>query len=151
MNIVPRTSHWDELIRTDRVHGSLYNDPAIFEAELQNIWYRTWVYVGHESEVPNANDYVAKSIGPQSIIMTRDERGKINLLLNRCSHRGNQVCSYDKGNARSFTCPFHSWTFANDGRLVGYAFPDGYEGTDKAGLGLGHVTRVPKARRLWNI
>ncbi|MFX6201805.1 Rieske 2Fe-2S domain-containing protein, partial [Acinetobacter baumannii] len=84
----------------------------------------TWVYVGHESEVPNANDYVVKSIGPQSVIMTRDEQGKVNLLLNRCSHRGNQVCSFERGNARSFTGPFHSWTFANDGRLVGYAFPD---------------------------
>ena len=146
MNVVPRASQWDELIRPDRVHGSLYSDPAIFEAELQNIWYRTWVYVGHESEVPNANDYVVKSIGPQSIIMTRDEQGKVNLLLNRCSHRGNQVCSYDKGNARSFTCPFHSWTFANDGRLVGYAFPDGYEGQDKSKLGLGRVTRVQSYR-----
>ena len=54
MNVVPRASQWGELIRPDRVHGSLYSDPAIFEAELQNIWYRTWVYVGHESEVPNA-------------------------------------------------------------------------------------------------
>ena len=139
MNVVPRASQWGELIRPDRVHGSLYSDPAIFEAELQNIWYRTWVYVGHESEVPKANDYVVKSIGPQSVIMTRDEQGKVNLLLNRCSHRGNQVCSYEKGNARSFTCPFHSWTFANDGRLVGYAFPDGYEGQDKSQLALGRV------------
>jgi phenylpropionate dioxygenase-like ring-hydroxylating dioxygenase large terminal subunit len=146
MNVVPRASQWDELIRPDRVHGSLYSDPAIFEAELQNIWYRTWVYVGHESEVPNANDYVVKSIGPQSIIMTRDEQGKVNLLLNRCSHRANQVCSYDKGNARSFTCPFHSWTFSNDGRLVGYAFPDGYEGQDKSKLALGRVTRVQSYR-----
>ena len=146
MNVVPRASQWGELIRPDRVHGSLYSDPAIFEAELQNIWYRTWVYVGHESEVPNANDYVVKSIGPQSVIMTRDEQGKVNLLLNRCSHRGNQVCSYDKGNARSFTCPFHSWTFANDGRLVGYAFPDGYEGQDKSKLSLGRVTRVQSHR-----
>ena len=146
MNVVPRASQWAELIRPDRVHGSLYSDPAIFEAELQNIWYRTWVYVGHESEVPNANDYVAKSIGPQSVIMTRDEQGKVNLLLNRCPHRGNQVCSYDKGNARSFTCPFHAWTFANDGRLVGYAFPDGYEGQDKSKLALGRVTRVQSYR-----
>ena len=92
MNVVPRASQWGELIRPDRVHGSLYTDPAIFEAELQKIWYRTWVYVGHESEVPNANDYVMKSIGPQPVIMTRDEQGKIHLLLNRCSHRGNQVC-----------------------------------------------------------
>jgi phenylpropionate dioxygenase-like ring-hydroxylating dioxygenase large terminal subunit len=146
MNVLPRASQWGELIRPDRVHGSLYSDSAIFEAELQNIWYRTWVYVGHESEVPNANDYVVKSIGPQSVIMTRDGQGKINLLLNRCSHRGNQVCSYDKGNARSFTCPFHSWTFANDGRLVGYAFPDGYEGQDKSKLSLGRVTRVQSYR-----
>ena len=56
------------------------------------------------------------------------------------------VCSYDKGNARSFTCPFHSWTFANDGRLVGYAFPDGYEGQDKSKLSLGRVTRVQSYR-----
>lgn len=146
MNVVPRGSRWDGLIRRDRVHGSLYNNPAIFEAELQNIWYRTWVYVGHESEVPQRNDYVVKSIGPQSVIMTRDDQGRIHLLLNRCSHRGNQICSFDRGNARSFTCPFHSWTFANDGRLVGYAFPDGYEGCDKSDLGTGKVTRVESYR-----
>ena len=142
MNMMTGVSPWERLIRPDRVHGSLYTDPEIFEAELKHIWYRTWVYVGHESEVPNANDYVVKSIGPQSVIMTRDEQGKVNLLLNRCSHRGNQVCSFERGNARSFTCPFHSWTFANDGRLVGYAFPDGYEGQDKAQLALGRGTRV---------
>ena len=136
----------DELIQPDRVHGSLYTSDAVFEAELRNIWYRTWVYVGHESELPNRNDYVVKSIGPQSIIMTRDNDGKIHLLLNRCSHRGNQICSYDKGNARSFTCPFHSWTFANDGRLVGYAFPDGYDGQDRSRLGTGKVTRVASYR-----
>ena len=49
MNVVPRASQWDELIRPDRVHGSLYSDPGIFANELQKIWYRTWVYVGHES------------------------------------------------------------------------------------------------------
>ena len=91
MNMMTGVSPWERLIRPDRVHGSLYTDPEIFEAELKQIWYRTWVYVGHESEVPNANDYVVKSIGPQSVIMTRDEQGKVNLLLNRCSHRGNQV------------------------------------------------------------
>ena len=105
MNVVPRASQWGELIRTDRVHGSLYSDPAIFEAELQNIWYRTWVYVGHESEVPNANDYVVKAIGPQSVIMTRDEQGKVNLLLNRCSHRGNQVTARVPSLARSIPGP----------------------------------------------
>ncbi len=79
---------WDQLIEPDRVHSSLYTDPAIYEAELERIWYRTWVYVGHESEVPEPNDYVLKSIGPQPVIMTRDRQGEIHLLLNRCSPPG---------------------------------------------------------------
>ena len=133
---------FEALIRPDRVHGSLYRDAEIFQLELERIWYRTWVYVGHESEVPKANDFVRKSIGPQSIIMTRDAAGKIHLLLNRCSHRGNQVCSLPRGNAASFTCPFHAWTFGNDGQLSGVAFRDGYDGSDLSGLGLGKVARV---------
>src|SRR5262249_30318855 len=75
---------WDLLVQSAHVHGSLYTDPAIFQVELERIWYRTWVYVGHESEVPNANDYVMKSIGPEPVIMTRDRAGQIHLLHNRC-------------------------------------------------------------------
>lgn len=142
MAAIPRSFQLDRLVLSDQVHGSVYTDPAIFQAELENIWYRTWVYVGHESEVANANDFVLKAIGPQSIVMTRDRSGKVHLLLNRCSHRGNQVCSQQKGNARSFTCPFHSWTFTTDGQLMGFPFPDGYEGQDKSKLGLGQVPRV---------
>lgn len=137
---------WDELVRDDHVHGSLYTDPAIYQAELQKIWYRTWVYVGHESEVSNANDYVMKSIGPEPILMTRDKAGQINLLHNRCPHRGNRVCMTEKGNARSFTCPYHGWTFGNDGALRGYPFPSGYEGADRSQLGLGKVARVASHR-----
>lgn len=137
---------WDELVRDDHVHGSLYTDPAIYQAELQKIWYRTWVYVGHESEVPNANDYVMKSIGPEPILMTRDKAGQIHLLHNRCPHRGNRVCMTEKGNARSFTCPYHGWTFGNDGALRGYPFPSGYEGADRSQLGLGRVARVASHR-----
>ncbi|WP_244642068.1 aromatic ring-hydroxylating oxygenase subunit alpha [Chelatococcus reniformis] len=141
-----RASQWGELIRPDRVHGSIYSDADIFEAELKQIWYKTWVYVGHESEIPERDDFVVKSIGPQPVIMTRDKDGQVHLLLNRCSHRGNQVCLADKGNQRTFTCPFHSWTFANDGHLIGYAFPDGYQGQDKSQLGLGRVARVASYR-----
>ncbi len=133
---------WDSVIRPQHVHGSLYTDPAIFQVELAKIWYRTWVYVGHESEVPQPNDFVMKSIGPEPIIMTRDRGGKINLLHNRCPHRGNRVCMTEKGSARSFTCPYHGWTFANDGQLRGYPFPSGYEGVDRSKLGLGKVARV---------
>ena len=137
---------WDRLIRDEHVHGSLYTDPAIFSQELQKIWYRTWVYVGHESELPHANDYVMKSIGPEPVIMTRDREGRIHLLHNRCPHRGNRVCMTDHGNARSFTCPYHGWNFANDGRLRGQPFPAGYDGVDRSTLGLGTVARVATYR-----
>jgi phenylpropionate dioxygenase-like ring-hydroxylating dioxygenase large terminal subunit len=136
----------DQLVRPDHVHGSLYTDPAIFQEELRKIWFRTWVYVGHESEVPNANDYVMKSIGPEPVIMTRDKSGVIHLLHNRCPHRGNRVCMTDQGNARSFTCPYHGWTFANDGELKGYPFPSGYDGVNRRELGLGRVARVASYR-----
>lgn len=132
----------NKLIQPEHVHGSVYTSEALYQAELEKIWYRTWVYVGHASEVPNANDYVLKSIGPQPVIMTRDREGEIHLLLNRCTHRGNQVCVFDKGNSRTFTCPYHGWTFSNTGQLRGYPFPSGYEGTDREKLGLGRVARV---------
>jgi phenylpropionate dioxygenase-like ring-hydroxylating dioxygenase large terminal subunit len=135
------------LIERDRVHGSLYTDPEIFERELERIWYRTWVFVGHESEVPEAGDYVRRWIGPQPLIMSRDKQGKIHLLLNRCAHRGNQVCDADRGNSSAFRCPYHGWTFANDGRLLGYPFNSGYGGRElKSQLGLGRVPRVAAYR-----
>lgn len=142
MNVMTPAPKWDDLIRPDRVHGSLYSDPEIFQAELENIWYRTWIYVGHESEVPNANDFVMKSIGPQPVIMTRGADGRIHLLQNRCPHRGNEVCIAKKGRARTFTCPYHGWTFANDGALTGVAFADGYKDLPQSELGLGRIPRV---------
>ena len=134
---------WGELIEADRVHSSLYTDPAIYEAELERIWYRTWVYVGHESEVPEPNDYVLKWIGAQPVIMTRDRSGQIHLLLNRCTHRANQVCEAQQGNSSAFRCPYHGWTFANTGALLGYPFSSGYGGRElKSELGLARVPRM---------
>ena len=92
-------SKYDELIRPDRVHGSLYTDPEIFADEMAKIFYSTWVYVGHESEVPEPNDYVVKPFGPQSVILSRAKDGSIHLLQNRCAHRANLVCEAPKGNA----------------------------------------------------
>ena len=136
---------WHALIHEDRVHGSLYTDPAVWAAELEEIWYRTWIFVGHVSEVPAPNDYVLKSIGPQPVIMTRDRDGEVRLLLNRCSHRANQVCDFPAGNTTTFRCPYHGWTFSNTGALLGYPFSSGYGGRDrKADLGL---AAVPARRR----
>lgn len=134
-------SRYDRLIHRDRVHGSLYTDPSIFVEELAKIWYRTWVFVGHESEVAQPNDYVRKKLGPQDVIMTRDREGQIHLLLNRCAHRGNQVCDDAKGNSGTFRCPYHGWTFRNTGELIGFPFFKGY-GERKLDLAMGRVPRV---------
>jgi phenylpropionate dioxygenase-like ring-hydroxylating dioxygenase large terminal subunit len=138
-------SRYHDLIRADRVHGSLYTSPEIFAEELARIWYRGWVYVGHASEVANPGDYVRKNIGPQDVIMTRDSDGEVHLLLNRCAHRGNLVCEADAGNSSSFRCPYHGWTYRNTGDLIGYPYNQGYGGKgrlDPVKSGLGRVARV---------
>jgi phenylpropionate dioxygenase-like ring-hydroxylating dioxygenase large terminal subunit len=135
-------SSLDLLIQPDKVHGSLYTDRSIFTQELTQIWYTTWVFVGHESEVPQPNDYVRKRLGLQDVIMTRDAAGEVHLLLNRCAHRGNQVCDDDKGNSSSFRCPYHGWTYRNTGELLGYPYNQGYGGKNKLDLSMGRVPRV---------
>src|SRR3989454_12067155 len=108
-------AEYDELIQADRVHGRLYYDPAIFHAEMEKIWHRQWLYVGHESEVPQPGDYVTRQIGLQPVIIVRDKEGVIRLLLNRCMHRGNLVCESGRGNARELRCIYHGWTYSTKG------------------------------------
>jgi phenylpropionate dioxygenase-like ring-hydroxylating dioxygenase large terminal subunit len=122
---VPGTSYAD-LVQPDGVDPSLYNDPAIFEAELENIFYKTWIWVAHESELRNPGDFKTATIGRQPVIVVRDRGGKINVLENRCRHRGATVCEKHKGNATGFTCPYHSWSYGLDGKLRGLPYPDGY-------------------------
>lgn len=110
----------------DRLHGSLYTDPVVFASELERIWYRGWVYVGHESEIPRPGDYLTTQIGLQPVIMTRSEAGMVSVLMNRCSHRGNKLCTTRAGNAPTFRCPYHGWTFANTGALTGIPYPQRY-------------------------
>jgi phenylpropionate dioxygenase-like ring-hydroxylating dioxygenase large terminal subunit len=117
---------WDELVQEDRVHRLLYTDPAIFEAEMTHIFGGTWVYLAHESQIPKPNDFVTAKLGLRPLIMTRDDEGTIRALYNRCTHRGTTLCRWDKGNTRSFQCPYHGWNFSNTGKLRGVPWPDGY-------------------------
>ena len=136
------SARYEELVQPARVHGSVYTSPEIFADELAKVWYRSWVYVGHVSEVARPHDYVRKNIGPQDVIMTRGADGEVHLLLNRCAHRGNLVCEADQGNSSSFRCPYHGWTYRNTGELLGYPFPQGYGGRGNVDLALGRVPRV---------
>jgi phenylpropionate dioxygenase-like ring-hydroxylating dioxygenase large terminal subunit len=137
----------DALVQEDRVHGSVYLLPELFEEELERIFHRGWVYVGHVSEIPQPGDYRLASIGRQSVIMTRDETDTVQLLMNRCTHRANAVCQSERGNAMFFRCNYHGWTFRNNGDLVGVTYPSGYGGTlCKEEYGLRKVPRVASYR-----
>lgn len=115
------------LVESDRVAGTLYSDPALFEREMDRIFHRTWVWVAHESEIAKAGDFKMAWVGRRPVIVTRDRRGGINVLLNRCRHRGASVCETPKGNGNGFTCPYHAWSYALDGTLRGIPYPEGYE------------------------
>jgi len=128
-----------------QVHRSVYTDPAIFELEMQHIWERVWVYIGHESQLTKPGDYITGSIGRQPIFAIRDKLAGIGVFVNACSHRGAMLCRFTRGNARILACPYHGWTFGTDGHLIAPkeestgAYPDSF---DKQSLGLKHVPRV---------
>jgi phenylpropionate dioxygenase-like ring-hydroxylating dioxygenase large terminal subunit len=116
-----------QLVASDRVHGRLYYDPAVFHQELAKIWSRVWVYIGHESEIPRQGDFVRREIGLQPVIMVHSHDGAIRVLYNRCRHRANLVCHNERGNAAELTCPYHGWSYATTGALIAPTFGEAYD------------------------
>jgi benzoate/toluate 1,2-dioxygenase subunit alpha len=127
----------DELAQDERVHRKIYTETEVFEAEIERIFERTWVFVGHESEVAAAGDYKTVTIGLQPAIMTRDEDGGVHVLMNRCMHRGSTICQETRGNSSFFRCWYHGWTYTNRGELVGVPYAGGYgKSFDRTKFGL---------------
>jgi phenylpropionate dioxygenase-like ring-hydroxylating dioxygenase large terminal subunit len=116
----------DELVHERRVHSAIYTDPAIFELELRRIFGRAWLLIGHTSEVPEHGDYRLRKMGRASVIMVRGDDGKVRVLMNRCRHRGSQVCESESGRNKVFRCWYHGWTYDNTGKLVVVSGPAGY-------------------------
>jgi phenylpropionate dioxygenase-like ring-hydroxylating dioxygenase large terminal subunit len=133
-----------DLFREGAVHRAAYVDPAVFAQEQERIFRRAWLYVAHESEVPAAGDYVLRRLGPEEVLLVRQEGGALALLHNRCAHRGARIVTQPAGNARQFRCPYHAWTYRLDGGLVGVPLPEGY--AEKPALGLARVARVASYR-----
>jgi len=126
-----------KMVLADRVHKSLYSDPEIFEAELDKVFNNSWIWLGHESELPKVGDFKTAQIGRQPVIICRDRKKNIHVMENRCKHRGATVCEGHKGNTRAFTCPYHGWGYGLDGSLRALPKPEEYEGIlDKADFGL---------------
>ncbi|MCY4664959.1 MAG: Rieske 2Fe-2S domain-containing protein, partial [Acidimicrobiaceae bacterium] len=87
----------DTLIQPHRVHRSLYTDPDIFVSEMERIFGGAWVYLAHESRLPDPNDFITTRMGLRPLILTRDGDGNLNALFNRCAHRASTVCQSECG------------------------------------------------------
>ena len=100
------------------VSRDVFVSEELYQQELERVFARSWLFVGHESQVPNPNDYFISRMGEESVILTRDRQGQIHVLLNTCRHRGMKVVRYDEGNSPVFSCPYHGWSYSTDGKLV---------------------------------
>jgi benzoate/toluate 1,2-dioxygenase subunit alpha len=101
-----------------RLNRAAFTEPSLFELEMKHVFEGNWIYLAHESQIPNPNDYFTTHIGRQPVVITRNKQGELNALINACSHRGAVLCRHKRGNKSSFTCPFHGWTFSNAGKLL---------------------------------
>ncbi|MEC1718701.1 aromatic ring-hydroxylating oxygenase subunit alpha [Schinkia azotoformans] len=121
----------------------LLNDEEIHQVELEKIFGKRWNYMAHESEIPDSGDYVLRYIGNDAFAVTRGDDGKVHVLLDVCPHRGASVCRAEKGKSSHLRCPYHGWTFKNNGDLVGTpSYMDAYKGLDRKQWGLTHAPRV---------
>ncbi|MDZ4731884.1 MAG: aromatic ring-hydroxylating dioxygenase subunit alpha [Xanthomonadales bacterium] len=119
-----------DLVRPTQIHRSVYTDPAIFELEMQRIWGRAWIFIGHESQVPESGSFISLKLGKYPVVMVRDQVGKVHVLFNRCGHKGTKLVDKPCGNTGGgFTCCYHGWSYRLDGKLVGVPHPAGYKDT----------------------
>ena len=125
-------SYRDDLVLDDRANGifrvnrSLMTSQDVYERERNALFDHCWLYVGHESEIPNPNDYVRRGVGGRPLIFLRDAKGDVRMHFNTCTHRGATLCREDAGNTRVFQCFYHAWSFDTTGRLVVTPSADGY-------------------------
>jgi len=122
----------------------IFSDASLYQVEMERIFTRTWVFVAHESQFPNPHDFLTTYIGSDPVIVWRDKASTVHVFLNSCRHRGMRVCRIDHGNAKSFSCPYHGWTYSSDGCLAAVPlFKQAYHGNlPREQLGLFECPRV---------
>src|SRR5580704_1191461 len=138
-----------ELVRETEVHRDVYVDQEIFDLEMEHLFANTWIYVGHDSQVPNAGDYFGTTIGKQPVLMVRHTDGDVYVLYNRCPHKGTRITIDTCGNAgKFFRCPYHAWSFKTDGSLLAIPLRKGYEHTGLEGSEA--AKGIPRVRHVRN-
>lgn len=133
------------------VGRGIFIDPEIYEQELEQIFARCWLYLCHDSQIARRGDFFTTYMGEDPVLVVRDTDGKVGAFLNVCRHRGNRLCRADDGNAASFTCAYHGWTYRNDGKLVGVPYlKEAYHNElDREQWGLQPVAQLDQYKGLW--
>ena len=116
-----------------------YRSHVTYQWELEQVIYKSWIYAGHVSQIPNKGDYFLFEIGEDSIIVSRDGNGIVCALHNICRHRGARVCEEKIGNSKSFVCPYHGWVYDTDGALKLAREMESLEGFSRKDYGLKKV------------
>ena len=93
------------------ISREIFVNDEIYRAEIEQLFTRAWLFIGHESQIPNAGDFFQSRMGEESVLLTRDREMKVHVFLNTCRHRGMKVCRYDEGNTPLLTCPYHAWSY----------------------------------------
>ncbi|WP_300534397.1 aromatic ring-hydroxylating dioxygenase subunit alpha [uncultured Mameliella sp.] len=96
----------------------LYCDPGVFQADMDRIWYREWLFAIPSCEIPKPGNYIVHEIGAYSVVIVRGNDGEIRAFHNSCRHRGSVLCKTKKGTGPKLVCPYHQWTYELDGRLL---------------------------------
>ena len=118
------------LVQPDRVHRDVYTDPEVFQLEMERLWARSWVYLGHDSQIPNEGDYLTLDVAGKPLIVVRHPDASVRVLINRCAHKGSKLVGDPAGNAgKTFRCPYHAWTYRLDGSILNIPLRQGYDGT----------------------
>lgn len=118
------------LVAEDSVHRDVYINRELFELEMEQLWHNTWLYVGHDSQVPKSGDFFTTTLALKPVIMLRGADGEVRVLFNRCAHKGAQVVNAVSGHAATaLRCPYHGWTYRLDGSLRTVPQKSGYDGT----------------------
>jgi len=140
----------DTARHTFRLNREVLVSEHIARQEIERIFARCWIYVGHASEIPKPGDYRTRRVAGRPVIFCRDAEGEIRCLFNTCRHRGAIVCREREGNTRRFYCIYHGWTYDNSGQLSRVPGAEAYGSEfDAACLGLRSPARVESYRDFW--
>lgn len=127
----------------------VYNDEGVHQLERRRIFGESWIFIGHESEIPDEGDYARRYVGQDPFIFVRDENGEIQVLFDSCRHHGTKICDAEQGNTSHFRCPYHGWTYDNSGDLIGVPQKhEAYKELDPDEWGLVSAPRIETYRGL---